>query len=279
MNELLEQLLTPSGVLFYPLIIGLLGSLSFGVIGSYVVVRRISYAAHGISHSVLLGIGAALFLNHTAGWSRFSPFAGAFAAALVAAWIIGSTTLYAPHRTDSVISAVMVLGISGGLIFLARTPGYFEPMSILFGDILLVSFSDALRITLLNLLTAWIGLRFYTRLQMVCFDEEFARLRGVRVEFWFLLLLTLVAVTVVAMMQIVGIVLVIALLTLPVMTALRFCRKLWQVMIVSTAVCALSVVSGLMLSYLLDLPTGPVIVLLSGALYLASLCLPSSTPT
>ncbi len=267
MTELIHQLVSPSGILFYPLIIGLLGSITFGIIGSYTVVRHISYAAHGISHAVLLGIGAALFLNHIFSWTLL-PLVGAFIAALICAWIIGSYTLYAPHRADSVISAVMVLGMSGGLLFLSKTPGYFAPMSVLFGDILLVSRNDVVLIGLLNLGTVFIGAFFYPHFQMICFDEEFARLRGIRVEFWFVLLLSLIAVTIVTMMQVVGIVLVIALLTMPVLTALRFVNRLWQVMLLSSGICSVCVLIGLILSYLLDLPTGPVIVMCAGVVYL-----------
>jgi zinc transport system permease protein len=277
MSELLRQMVLPDGVLFYPLLIGLLGSLSFGIVGSYVVVRRISYAAHGISHAVLLGIGAALFLHHVIGLSWVSPMGGAFATALLSAWIIGASTLYAPHRADSIISAVTVTGLSGGLLFLARTPGYFDPMSVLFGDILLVGPGDVWRIGLLNLAVVVAGLFFYVRLQMVCFDEEFARLRGVNVRFWFILLMMLTALTVVIMMQIVGLVLGTALLTLPVMTALRFSRSLRHSMVLSPLVCALCVTGGLALSYQFDLPCGPVIVLLAGVLYLLSLGIPRRT--
>lgn len=270
MSELIQQIFTPSGILFWPMIVGLLGSLAFGVVGSYTVVRRISYAANGIAHAVLLGIGGALFLNGQFDWA-LPPGGGAFIASVAAAWIIGSSTLYAPHRSDSVISVVMVIGMSAGLILLAKTPGYFEPMSVLFGDILLVSRADALWTGLLSLLIIAVGAGFYSRLQMICFDEEFARLRGIRVEFWFILLLTMVALTIVALMQMIGIVLAIALLTLPVMTALRFMHRLWQVMILSSLLCAGCVLGGLVLSYQLDLPTGPVTVLLAGTVYLLSL--------
>jgi zinc transport system permease protein len=274
MNDLVQQMFLPEGVLFAPLIIGLFGSLSFGVIGSYVVVRRISYAAHGISHTVLLGVGAALFLNHYTGWGWLSPLFGASLAALLAAWVIGAATLRTPHRSDSVISAITVLGMSGGLLLLASTPGYFEPMSYLFGDILLVSLADAGRVGVLNLVVVLGGIIGYHRLQMVCFDEEFARLRGIHTGFWFLFLLTLTAATVVLMMNLVGLVLAIALLTLPVMTALRFAHKLWHVMWGASALCAACVTVGLALSYWFDLPSGPVIVLLAGSLYLLALCLP-----
>jgi zinc transport system permease protein len=271
-NDLFIQLFTPSGILFYPLIIGLLGSVSFGIIGSYTVVRRISYAAHGISHALLLGIGGTLFLNHLFSWN-LSPMVGASAVALAGAWIIGYSTLYAPHRADSVISVVLVLGMSGGLLFLAKTPGYFDPMSVLFGDILLVSRADLGLIVLLNLISIGIGLCFYRRLQMICFDEEFARLRGINVEFWFILLLSLIALIIVAMMQVIGIILVIALLTMPALTALRFSRNLRQVMMLASLDCALCVTGGLALSFHFDLPSGPMIVQLAGAVYLLSLCL------
>jgi len=270
MGEMFQQLLVPSGILFWPMIVGLLGSLAFGVVGSYTVVRRVSYAAHGIAHAVLLGIGATLFLDAQLGGS-LPPGGGALIAAVAAAWVIGASTLYTPHRADSVISVVMVTGMSAGLILLAKTPGYFEPMSVLFGDILLVSRTDALWTGLLSVLIVLTGAGFYSRFQMICFDEEFARLRGIRVEFWYLLLLTMVALTIVALMQMIGIVLAIALLTLPVMTALRFVHRLWQVMIFSSLICAGCVLGGLILSYQLDLPTGPVTVLLAGVVYLLSL--------
>jgi len=141
---------------------------------------------------------------------------------------------------------------------------------VLFGDILLVGLGDALIFGGLNLLIFGAALLFYSRLQMVCFDEEFARLRGINTGFWFQLLLALTAVTVVLMVQITGLVLAVALLTLPVMTALRFGRKLWQVMGLASLICAGSVFFGLALSFQFDLPAGPVIVLLAAAIYLAT---------
>ncbi|NLF17026.1 MAG: metal ABC transporter permease [Lentisphaerae bacterium] len=270
MSDLWRQMFVPGGILFLPLLVGLTGSLTFGVVGAYVTVRRITYVAAAISHSVLAGIGAAVFLRHHAGWEWCTPMLGAFVAALLAALIIGRVTVAAEHLADSVISAVMVLGMAAGLLFLARTPGYFSPMSVLFGDILLVSSHDLVVIGLVNAATALTGVLFYRKFLAVCFDEEYARLRGLRSEGYALLLLVLAALTVVAMMQIVGIVMVIALLTLPAMTALLFCRRLWQCMLAGGLLCALCVVAGLALSYRTDLPSGPVIVALSGALYLVA---------
>jgi len=268
MSDLCHQLFLPGGILFLPLLIGLTGSLTFGVVGAYVTVRRITYVAAAISHSVLAGIGAAVFLRHHCGWEWCTPMLGAFAAAVVSALIIGRVTLVAEHLGDSVISAVMVVGMAAGLLFLAKTPGYFSPMSVLFGDILLVSPRDLLVIGIVNGVTALTGVLFYRKLLAVCFDEEYARLRGLRAEVYSMLLLVLAALTVVAMMQIVGIVMVIALLTLPAMTAMLVCRRLWQCMVLGGGLCALCVVAGLGLSFRTDLPTGPVIVALAAALYL-----------
>ena len=268
MHEMIRQLLIPGGILFLPLMVGLMGSVTFGVVGSYVTVRRITYVAAAISHSVLAGIGAAVFLQYHTGWAWCTPMFGAFVAALLASVIIGRVTLKAEHLGDSAISAVMVIGMATGLLFLAKTPGYFSPMSILFGDILLVSGRDLILIACINACTIFLGVLFYRKLLAVCFDEEYARLRGLRADAYFMTLLMLTALTVVAMMQIVGIIMVIALLTLPAMTALLICRRLWQCMVVSAVLCALYVVVGLGLSYQLDLPSGPVIVSLAGGVYL-----------
>lgn len=268
MPDLIRQLLTPDGILFMPFLVGIMGSLTFGIVGSYVTVRRISYVAAAIAHSVLAGIGLAVFLQHRFGWEWCTPMSGAFAAAVLSALIIGKVTLSSEHQGDSVISAVMVIGMAAGLLFLKKTPGYFAPMSVLFGDILLVSKRDLWIIGGLNAAAVACGVLFYRKLLAVCFDEEYARLRGIRADLYYMLLLLLTALTVVAMMQVVGIIMVIALLTLPAMTALLFVRKLWHCMIVSGGLCALFVTAGLGVSYQTDMPSGPVIVILAGGVFL-----------
>ena len=268
MPDVMVQLFTPNGILFIPFLVGCMGSATFGVVGSYVTVRRITYVAAAIAHSVLAGIGAAAFLRYHLEWGWCSPLLGAFVAAVVAALIIGQVTLRAEHRSDSVISAVMVMGMAIGLLLLKRTPGYFDPMSVLFGDILLVSPRDLWVIAGINAVTIGCGVLFYRKLLAVCFDEEYARLRGLRANVYYLLILILTALTVVAMMQIIGIIMVIALLTLPAMTALLFVRRLWHCMIVSAGLCVLFVTVGLGVSYQADLPSGPLIVALSGLAFL-----------
>jgi zinc transport system permease protein len=113
-----------------------------------------------------------------------------------------------------------------------------------------------------------LGLGFYPKLLAVCFDEEFAELRGVRVKLHYLLLLCLIALTVVLLVRVAGILLVIALLTLPAATAGHFARRLWQMMAVATLLCVAFIGSGITLSYIEDFPAGPVIVLIAGGAYL-----------
>ncbi len=269
MNDLLVALLDPDIVfLRYAFLIGLMASVAFGVIGSLVVARRISYIAGSISHSVLGGLGIALYVQRAVGISWFHPLLGAVIAALLSALIIGWVSLYARQREDTVIGAIWSIGMAIGLLFLAKTPGYVDPMSYLFGNILLISQHDLILVFLLDVVIVSTVAIFYNRILAVCFDDEFARLRGIRVELYYLLMLCLVALTIVLLVTVVGIVLVIAMLTLPAAIAGQFSGKLSHMMMLSIVVCALFTVSGLSASYYLDMPGGPIIIAMLGAAYL-----------
>lgn len=268
MTEFL-QALSQYGFLQVALLAGLLSSIACGLVGSFVVVRRISYIAGGIAHCVLGGMGAAYYLNVVHGLTFLDPLHGAVAAALLAAVIIGVVSLRGRQREDTVIGALWAIGMAVGVLFIARTPGYqVELMSFLFGNILMVRPADLWLLAGLDTLVVGLVLLLYSRLQAVCFDEEFARLRGLSVEFYYILLLCLTAVTVVLLVSVVGIVLVIALLTLPAAIASHFCRTLWQLMLASAILCAVFTSAGLALSYGPDLPTGAMTILLAGSTYL-----------
>ena len=272
MGEFLAALTHPDiPFVRYALLAGLLASVPFGIMGTYVVARRISYMAGAIAHCSLGGIGAALYLQHKFGWEHYEslPLWGAVLQALVAALIIGLVSLYGREREDTVIGAVWAIGMAQGLLLIAKTPGYVDPMSYLFGRITIVSRSDLWMVAGLAALVVVLALLFYNKLLAVCFDEEFARLRGVRVGVYFLLLLELTALTVVLLVTVVGIVMVIALLALPAAVAGQFCRRIWQMMIVSVVCCMAFATSGLAVSYTYDLPSGPTIILIGGAVYLA----------
>jgi zinc transport system permease protein len=251
------------------LLAGLLASVACGVVGSYVVVRRITYIAGSIAHCVLGGMGAALYLQRVHHLEGFQPLYGAVAAALLGALVIGLVSLHAKQRQDTVIGAVWAIGMAAGVLFIAKTPGYHQDlMSYLFGNILMVSPRDLWLIASLDVLVVGVGLVFYNQFLAVSFDEEFAHVRGVRVDLYYLMLLSLTALTVVLLVTVVGIVMVIALLTLPAAVAGQFSKSLWQMMLLSTAFSVLFTTAGLAASYGPNLPAGATIIVLAGTVYL-----------
>jgi zinc transport system permease protein len=272
MTEFLAALTDPNLPFFrYAMLTGIFASIPFGIIGTFVVVRRISYIAGAIAHCVLGGIGLGLYLEKAVGVTWFGPMQGAVLVALLAAVILTLVSRYAAQREDSVIGALWAVGMASGLLFIAKTPGYVDPMSYLFGNILLVSKSDFLFVLALDVLVLGLVGIFYNKLLAVCFDEEFARLRGVHSDWIYLLLLCLAALTIVLLVRVVGIVMVIALLTLPAAVAGNFSRNILQMMLLAVFFCACFVVTGLGVSYGLDLPSGPVIIIIAAAVYLLAL--------
>lgn len=253
------------------LYVGALASLAFGIIGTYVVTRRISYLAGAIAHCVFGGIGAGLYLQTVVGLKWFDPIYGAVASAILAAVIIGMVSLYSAQREDTVIGALWAVGMAAGLLFVDLTPGYFDISSYLFGDILLLTQRDVWMVAVLDVVILALSIYFYNTLLAVCFDDEFAKLRGIPVGPFFILLLCLTALTVVLLVRMVGIVMVIALLTLPAAVAGHFARRLWQMMILAVLFCMAFTWSGLALSYTYNLSSGPTIIAIAGIMYLTVL--------
>ena len=279
MNDFLRALANPD-VPFarYALAAGLIASVPLGIVGTLVVVRRVSYLAAAISHAILGGIGLGLFLGAVPGCGWFHPMLGAVLAALVAAAAVGWVNLHGGEREDTAIGAIWVVGMAAGLVFIQKTPGYVDAMSYLFGNVLLLGPADLWLGTGLAALVLAAVTLFYRRIHAMVFDPEFARLRGVNVERLHYLMLALTALTVTFLVRLVGIVLVIALLTLPAAIAARFARHLWQMMIGAGTLCALLIAAGLIVSHhhAVDLNPGPVIILLGGLVYLLALLVPTT---
>jgi len=246
------------------LIAGLLASIGCGVVGSYVVVKRIGYLAGGISHTVLGGMGMAFFFG-------FNPIVGALTAALLAALAVGWFSLRWKENEDTLIGALWAVGMAVGILFIAKSPGYsVNLMSYLFGDILMVPVESLWWMVGLDLALLLVVGLFYRQFLAVVFDEEFARLRGVPVTLFYLLLLCMVAATVVLLIQVVGLILVIALLTLPAAVAGQYVHTLSKMMLLGTLLGMLFTTLGLVIAYTFDLPAGAAIVLFAGGAYLLS---------
>ncbi|OPX55568.1 zinc transport system permease protein [Oceanospirillum multiglobuliferum] len=256
--------LAEQSFLQYALIAGVLASIACGLIGTYVVVMRISYLAGGIAHSVMGGMGIAYYFGG-------SPFVGALIAAVISALLIGLVKLYWQAREDTLIGALWASGMALGILFISQTPGYqVDLMSYLFGNILLVADGDLWLMAGMDGIIILTILVLYRPFQAVAFDPEFARLRGLPVNLLYLLLLCIVALTVVLLIQVVGLILVIALLTLPAAIAGHYVRTLSALMGLATLLGLAFTSAGLAISYQPDLPAGATIILLAAGSFIIS---------
>lgn len=272
MSEFFETLTSDYGrFLRYSLLAGLLASPAFGVVGTLVVTRRVSALAGAISHCILSGVGAALFFQHSLGWAWCSPLLGAFISGVGAAALMTWMTAVSDEREDTWISFLWSGGMAIGLIFFALTDAYVDPMSYLFGNILLIRREDLLLLLLLNGVTGVLLLLFKNLLLSVSFDNHFARISGQPVMGMQFLFLVLVSLTIILMVQLLGVILVIALLVLPAAAAGLFTKRLGIISSLAGLIAALSVFVGLAISFVLEWPTGPVIILIAGGIYLASI--------
>lgn len=255
-------------LLRFALLAGIASSMIFGVVGSFVIARRISYIAAAIAHSILGGVGASFFFARKYDLDWCTPTLGAVIAALLSAGIIGFVTLRIKEREDTVITAIWAFGMAAGLLFLHFTPGKNVILeSYIFGNILITDQSDVNATLSLGFVVMILIALFYHKLVAVCFDEEFSRLRGVNTKLYYFLLLAIVAISMVLLVRVAGIILSIALIVLPAATAARFSRRLWVIMIIAVVISLIYNVGGLAISYGLDVPTGPFVVVVSCIVY------------
>ncbi|WP_272700450.1 metal ABC transporter permease [Desulfovibrio sp. Fe33] len=247
---------------------GLLASLICGVIGTLVVVNRIVFISGGIAHASYGGVGLAFLLG-----LPVLPVTAAFTVCM--ALIMALVTLHARERVDTVIGVIWAAGMALGIILLDFTPGYnVDLMSYLFGSILAVPRADLWLMAVMAAVVIAMVLVFYRGFTVMSFDEEFARSRGVPVDFLYILLIVMVGLCVVMIIRVVGLILVIALLTIPPFIAERRTRSLKVMMLVSTILSAVFSVSGLLFSYALDLTSGASIIAVAAIGFFVSLLIP-----
>lgn len=266
--------LQSSSLLQYALLAALLASIASGIVGSYVVVKRIAFISGSIAHSVLGGMGFFLWLQRTKGLVWADPLLGALLAAILSALIIGWIHLNYRQREDAVIATIWSVGMAIGVLFIAQTPGFnVELSSFLLGNILWVGQQDVLSLLLLDAAIVIITLLLHKKFLAICFDEEQAWLQGLPVKALYLLMLVLIALSTVILIQVVGIILAIAMLTLPATIAGIFANRLSRIIILAIVFNALFALTGTALSYEADWPAGATITLVAAFAYLVCLAL------
>lgn len=242
----------------------LLMSITCGIIGTYIVSRRMVFISGGITHASFGGVGIGYYFG-------FPPLAGAALIAIIAALTTENLTRRKAIRNDSIIAIMWSLGMAIGIIFVYLSPGYAPNlMSFLFGSIITVTRTDLLFMLALALTVSAFFILFYKPILYVSFDEEFAKTRGIPVMLINYLLIVLVALTIVLSIRIAGIILVLSVLTIPQNIANLFTNRFRRIMFGSVVIGFLASVLGLILSYYLDIPSGATIIFILVVIYLVA---------
>ncbi len=266
------QALVANPLLLSALFAGLAASVVSGLIGSYVVVKRIVFISGSIAHSILGGIGFCLWLQRAQGVTWATPLLGALVAAIISALVMGWIRLKYQQREDTVIAAIWSVGMATGILFISQTPGFnVELTNFLIGNILWVTPTDLYILLGLDLIVMVTVYCLHKRFLAICFDEEQAKLQGVPVTALYFLLLILTAISIVLLIQVVGIILVMTMLTIPAAIANCFTHRLSRMMLLAVGISCFFCLAGMMTSYHFDWPGGATIALIAGLGYIISL--------
>jgi len=253
---MMENLMSLLAMNFFrnALIASLLASITCGIIGTYIVSRRIVFISGGITHASFGGIGMGYYMG-------FDPILGAVLFGIFSALGIEFFTRKADLREDSAIAMLWALGMALGIIFIFLTPGYAPNlMSYLFGNILTVSLTDILFLTFLTLGIGAFFILFYRMILFISFDEEYALTNNTPVRLFNMILICLVALTIVLNIRVVGIILVMSLLTIPQAISNLFTRYFHKMIFFSIFFGFVGSISGLVFSYVYDIPSGAAII-------------------
>lgn len=239
----------------------LFASIACGIIGTYIVTRRLVFISGGITHASFGGIGIGLYTG-------ISPVLGAAVFSVLSAFGVEWLSKRSDMREDSAIAVFWTFGMAVGIIFSFLAPGFTPDLSsFLFGNILTITRGDILLLGGLSVALILFFSLFLRPITAIAFDPEFARSQRMPVGFFEYTLMMFIALTIVACLRMVGIVLVISLLTLPQMTANLFTFRFKRIIWLSVGIGYLSCLGGLVLSYLYQIPSGASIIFVSILLY------------
>ena len=257
-------------------IAGFLASIACGIIGTYVVVKRVVFISGGIAHTTFGGIGFAYYLQYL-GVVFIEPLSGALLFALTAAVIMGLPFIRTRLREDSTIGILWVVGMALGVLFLHQVDRSIilvqDPVSILFGNVLLIQMQDIYLMIGLLILIIFVTVILYKDLHILTFDEEFARISGINVDVLYLVLMVLIALTTVVLIKVVGVVLVIAMLTIPAAISNLFTHNLKNMMLFAIIIGCIVTFFGSVLSLHFNLPPGATLVISLAMLFIIALFL------
>ena len=244
----------------------LLCGVACGVMGTYVVCRRLVLLSGGITHASFGGIGIAYYMG-------LNPIAGAFCFAVLSALGIEACSADRRLREDSAIGLIWSLGMAVGILFVYMTPGYAPNlMSFLFGNLLSVTHSDLVWMAIVAAVIVVVFTVWYRPILYVAFDREYARSQNVPTRLLNYLMAVLIAVTIVLSIRVVGIVLLISLLTIPAVIANQLTRHYGRMTLIASVVAVAGTLAGLTVSYKADLPSGAsTIIVLTGTLIIVKL--------
>lgn len=246
------------------IIAAVLINIACGIVGTFVVTKRIVFISGGISHAAFGGIGLGYFLG-------LDPIITAIPFSILAAFGIGFIAKKTKVGEDAAIGILWAIGMSLGIIFINLTPGYAPDLfSYLFGNILTIPFSDLIIMVVLDMIIIVVTILFYKEFKAISFDEEFSKVAGVPVDLLYFLLLGMVALSVVILIKVVGIILVIALLTIPAAICRQFTNNIKTLIFLSMSTGIILTISGLWISYILDLASGATIIIVLGIVFLLS---------
>lgn len=272
---MLLDLINP--ILLTSLFAAFCASISSGIIGSYVVVKRMVSIAGSIAHAILGGIGITLWIQYYYKLPKFYPIYGALVSSILIALIIGWVHLKFKEREDALIAVIWSVGMSLGIIMISYIPSFnSELLNFLLGNILWIQTSDLKLLISLDIVILCLTLIFHSRFLALCFDEQQLSLQGYNKTKYYFLLLTLIAISIVILTYIIGIILVLSMLTIPCCIIGRFSHNLVHIMIGSILLNIFLSSLGIFLAYFVDLPIGPTIALISGITYCSTLCLKKS---
>ena len=236
------------------LLAGILTSISCGIIGTYIVTRRMVFLSGGITHSSFGGIGIGYYFG-------FNPIISAAVFGILSALSVEYISKRSDIREDSVIGILWSFGMAIGIMFVFLTPGYVPNlMSYLFGSILTVSTLDIWLMLGLSIILILVFTLFYRVILFISYDQEFAKTHNIAVSFINYVLIALVALTIVLNIKVVGIILVISLLTIPQSTANLFTKNFKNIIIVSIVIGLIGAFLGLVISFKINIPSGAAII-------------------